>query len=87
MTGEQVPTWLLEAGDVIRVCHHHDSRCGRCLAPWQADAVVAERPAPVAGRVAVKWTGDARLPGSRPGLSGVSVFEPGERALRIGRFR
>ena len=78
MAGKQVPVWLLEAGDVIRVCHHHDSQGGRCLTHWQADAVC--------DRVAVKWAGDARLPGSRPAITGVSVFRLDEQALRIGRL-
>jgi len=86
MTGEQVPTWLLEAGDVIRVCHHHDSQCGECLARWETDAVVTEKPARVCDRVAVKWAGDARLPGARTAITGVSVFRLGEQALRIGRL-
>ena len=86
MAGKQVPVWLLEAGDVIRVCHHHDSQCGRCLTHWQADAVVTEKPAPVCDRVAVKWAGDAPLPGSRPAITGVSVFRLDEQALRIGRL-
>jgi hypothetical protein len=71
---------------VIRVRHHHDAHCGQCLARWQTDAMVTEKPAPVCDRVAVKWAGDARLPGSRPAVTGVSVFRPGERALRIGRL-
>lgn len=86
MTGEQVPAWLLEAGDVIRVCHRHDSQCGQCLTRWQTDAVVTEKPAPVCDRVAVKWAGDARVLGSGPALTGVSVFGPDEQALRIGRL-
>jgi len=85
MTGEQVPTWFLEAGDVIRVCHHHDSQCGRCLTHWQTDAVVTETPAPVCDRVAVNWAG-ARLPGSGPVITGVSVFRLDEQVLRIGRL-
>jgi len=85
MTGDQVPTWLLEAGDVIRVCHHHDSQCGQCLTHWQTDAVVTETPAPVCDRVAVKWAG-ARLLGSRPVITGVSVFRLDEQVLRIGRL-
>jgi hypothetical protein len=86
MTREHVSAWLLEAGDVIRVCHHHDSQCGQCLIRWQTDAVVTEKPASVCDRVAVKWAGDARVLGSRPALTGVSVFRPGEQALRIGRL-
>src|SRR5258708_22136817 len=86
MTGEQVPTWLLEGGDVIRVCHHHDSQCGECLARWETDAVVTEKPAPVCDRVAVKCAGDARLPGARPAITRVSGVRLGEQALRIGRL-
>ena len=37
-------------------------------------------------RVAVKWAGDARLSGSTPAITGVSVFRLDERALRIGRL-
>src|SRR5260370_40517610 len=85
MTGEQVPTWLLEAGDVIRVCHHHDSQCGECLARWETDAVVTEKPARVCDRAAVKWAGGARLPGARPAITGASAFTLGEQALRVGR--
>jgi hypothetical protein len=87
MTSEQVPPWLLEAGDVIRLRHHHDPRCGRCLTYWQTDVVVTEKPAPVCDRVAVNWAGDARLLGSRAAVTGVSAFRPDERALRIGRLR
>ena len=85
MTGEQVSTWFLEAGDVIRVCHHHDSQCGQCLTHWQTDAVVTETPAPVCDRVAVNWAG-ARLPGSGSVITGVSVFRLDEQVLRIGRL-
>jgi len=38
MTIEHLPTWLLETGDVIRVRHEHDSRCGDCLARRETDA-------------------------------------------------
>jgi hypothetical protein len=85
MTGEPVPVWLLEAGDVIHVCHHHGSQCGGCLAHWATDAVVTGQPAPVAGRVAVKWA-SAHLPGARPAVTGINVFEPDEQVLRIGRL-
>jgi hypothetical protein len=84
MTGEQVPAWLLEAGDVIRLCHHHDPQCGQCLARWQTDAVVTEAPAPVCGLVAVNWAGDARLPGGGSAVTGVSVFGLDEHVQRIG---
>jgi hypothetical protein len=86
MTGERVPVQFLQAGDVIRICHHHDSRCGECRSRWETDAVVTESPAAVCGRLAVRWAGDARLNGGRPGITGISVFEPGERAMRIGRL-
>lgn len=85
MTGEQVPTWLLEAGDVIHVCHHHDSPCVHCLAHWETDAVVTERPACVGGRVAVKWA-NLRLPGARCAVTGISVFGPGDQVWRTGRL-
>jgi hypothetical protein len=86
MTGERVPTWLLEPGDVIRVRHHHDPRCGECLAQWETDAVVTDRPTAVCGRLAVSWAADARLHGNGAAVTGISLFEPGERALRIGRL-
>jgi hypothetical protein len=86
MTGELVPARFLEAGDVIRVRHHHDSQCGQWLSHWETDAVVIESPAPVCGRVAVKWAGDARLHGGRPAVPGISLSGPEERALRIGRL-
>src|SRR5213075_3452571 len=63
MTGEQVPARSLEAGDVIRIQHQHDSQCGECLSHWEAEAVVTEHPAPVGGGLAIKWAGDTRLPG------------------------
>jgi hypothetical protein len=85
MTGEPVPVWLLEAGNVIHVCHHHDSQCGGCLAHWETNAVVTGQPAPVGGRVAVKWA-SAHLPGARPAVTGINVFEPDEQVLRIGRL-
>jgi len=87
MPGEQVPAQFLERGDVIRVRHHHDPGCGQCLSPWQTDAVVTASPAPVSGRLAVRWAGDARLPGGRGSVTGISGFGPGEQALRIGHFR
>ncbi len=86
MAGERVPMWLLEAGDVIRVRHRHDCPSGECLTHWEADAVVTEAPAPVGGRVAVKWAGDARLPGSIPAVTGISVVRLDEQALRMGRL-
>ena len=86
MTGEHVPVRFLQAGDVIRICHHHDSRDGECLGRWQTDAVVTGSPAPVGGGLAVRWAGDARLHGGRPAVTGISLFGPDERALRIGRL-
>jgi hypothetical protein len=85
MTGVSVPTWLLEAGNVIHVCHHHDSQCGGCLAHGETDAVVTGQPASVGGRVAIKWA-SAHLPGARPAVTGINVFEPDEQVLRIGRL-
>jgi hypothetical protein len=86
MTAERVPAQFLQAGDVIRVCHQHDSRDGECLSCWQTDAVVTESPAPVCDRLAVRWAGDTRLYGGRPAVSGISLFGPGEQAVRIGRL-
>jgi hypothetical protein len=86
MTEEHVSPWLLETGDVIRVSHHHDCLGGECLTHWQADAVVIEDPVPVGGRVAVRWAGDTRLPGSTTAVTGISVVRPDEQALRIGRL-
>jgi hypothetical protein len=86
MTAEPVPVQFLQAGDVIRVSHHHDSRDGECRSRWETDAVVTESPAPVGGRLAVRWAGDARLPGSRAAVTGVSVFGPDERVTQIGRL-
>jgi hypothetical protein len=86
MTAERVPVQFLQAGDVIHICHHHDSRCGECQSRWETDAVVTESPAPVRGRLAVRWAEDARLCGGRPSTTGISVFGPGEQALRIGHL-
>jgi hypothetical protein len=86
MTGERVPAQFLQAGDVIRVHHHHNCQGGECLSRWRIDAVVTESPAPVCGRLAVRWAGDARLHGGRPAVTGISVFGPGDQALRIGRL-
>ena len=87
MPGEQVEVRCLEAGDVIRVRHHHDCRDGECLCRWQTDAVVAASPAPVLGRLAVRWAGDTRLPGGGGSITGISVLMPGEQVLRIGHVR
>jgi hypothetical protein len=86
MTGEQVPVQFLQPGDVIRIRHQHNSLGGECRSGWQSEVVVTEPPAPVSGRLAVRWAGDARLHGGRPAITGISVFGPGEWALRIGRF-
>ena len=85
MTAEKVLAGLLEPGDVICVHHHHDSRCGECLAPWQTQAVITGRPAPVSGRLAVNWAAGTRPPGARGAITGVSVFSPDEQVVRIGR--
>ena len=86
MTNENLPTWLLEAGDVIRVRHQHDSQCGVCLAPWETEVVVTARPAAVSGRVVVNWAAVPRFPGGQARATGVSVFSPDEQVLRLGRL-
>jgi hypothetical protein len=86
MTGECVLARLLEAGDVIHVCHRHEAGCGRCLTHWQTDAVVTGKPRPVGGRVAVAWAEDARFLGGTARITGVSVFGPDECTLRIGHL-
>jgi hypothetical protein len=86
MTNEHMPTWLLETGDVIRVRHQHDAQCGVCLAPWETEAVVTARPAAVSGRVVVNWAAAPRLPGRQARATGVSVFSPDERVVRVGRL-
>jgi hypothetical protein len=58
----------------------------RAQRSWAAGRLHTEKPARVSDRVAVKWAGDARLPGARPAITGVSVFRLGEQALRIGRL-
>ena len=85
MTTEKVLAGLLEPGDVICVHHHHDSRCGQCLAPWQTEAVVTGKIAPVAGRLVVNWAAGIRPPGGPGAVTGVSVFSPDEQVVRIGR--
>src|SRR5215470_225307 len=87
MTAEKVLAGLLEAGDLIWVHHHHDPRCGECLAPWQTEAVVTSRPASVSGRLAVNWDAGTRPPGGRKAITGVSVYSPDEQVVRIGRLR
>ena len=74
MTAEKVLAGLLEPGDVIGVHHHHDPRCGECLAPWQTQAVITGRPAPVAGRLVVTWAAGTRPPGGRGAVTGVSLL-------------
>ncbi len=86
MRGERVLTLLLEAGDVIHLCHHHDSGCSACLSPWEIDAVVTENPAVVCGRVAVKWANTAWQCVGGPAITGISVFCPDEQVLRVGRL-
>ena len=83
MTAEKVLAGLLEPGDVICVHHHHDSRCGECLAPWQTQAVITGRPAPVAGRLVVNWAAGTGPPGGRAAITGVSVFSPDEQVVRL----
>jgi len=82
MTAERVLAGLLEPGDVICVQHHHDSRCGECLAPWQTQAVITGRPAPVSGRLVVSWAGHlaARRAGGRH--RGQLRWCPGPHAYR-----
>lgn len=86
MAGERVLPLLLQADDVIRVCHNHDFQCGDCLSHWEIDAVVIEEPAPVADRVAVKWADAARQAAGGPAVTGISLFRPGEHVLRIGHL-
>ena len=50
------------------------------------DHRVTESSAPVCSRLAIGWAGDAWLHGGRPAITGISVFRPDERALRIGRL-
>jgi hypothetical protein len=61
-----VPAQSLEAGDVIRIQHQHDSQCGECLSQWGADAVVTEGPAPAGGG----------LPSNGPGTPGCLAAPP-----------
>jgi hypothetical protein len=86
MTGEHVAAEFLEPGDVIRVRHHHDAPSAECLTCWETDAVVTDDPVPVSGRTAIRWAGDARIHGGQSGITGISLFLPGELALRIGRL-
>jgi hypothetical protein len=85
MTAERVPTWRLEAGDVIRVRHHHNVQCAECLSQWETDAVVTEAPVRVSGRLAVNWAAGTRLTRGRPAVTGISLFGPDEQVMRIGR--
>jgi hypothetical protein len=80
MAGERVSSLLLEAGDLIHVCHHHDLQRGECLNNWEIDAVVTEDPAPVGDRIAVKW---AHPFGASHAITGVSLFYPDEPVLRL----
>ena len=87
MRGERVLTLLLEAGDVIHLCHQHDSGCSACLSHWEIDAVVTENPAVVCDRVAVKWAHTARqLLGGRP-LPGSACSVRMNRSCGSGGFR
>jgi hypothetical protein len=81
MRGERVLTLLLEAGDVIHLCHQHDSGCSACLSHWEIDAVVTENPAVVCDRVAVKWAHTARqLLG---GLCGLIYAAAGQTRIKV----
>jgi hypothetical protein len=86
MMGEHVPAWLLEPGDIIRIRHHHDSPCSECLTGWETDVMVTDRPAPVSGKMAISWAGDTRIHGSQTAITGISLFQPGEPALRLGHL-
>jgi hypothetical protein len=86
MMGEHVPAWLLEPGDIIRIRHHHDSPCSECLTCWETDVMVTDRPAPVYGKMAISWAGDTRINGSQTAITGISLFQPGEPALRLGHL-
>lgn len=81
MPSEPVPSLLLQAGDVIHVWHRHHCQGGECLSQWEIDATVTEDPAPVGRRVAVKWAHRA-WPGTAA-ITGISLFRPDERVLRI----
>ena len=87
MTGEHVAAGLLQPGDVIRVRHHHDVPSAACLTCWETVAVVTDDPAPVFGRTAIRWAGDARIDGSQAGVTGISLFAPGEPAVRLESTR
>jgi hypothetical protein len=86
LVGQHVPAWLLEPGDVIRVRHHHEAQCPDCVTCWETDVVVTDDPEPVSGKMAIRWAGDARIDHSQTGVTGISLFPPGEPALRIGRL-
>jgi hypothetical protein len=86
MTGEHVAAGLLQPGDVIRVRHHHDAPSAKCLACWETDAVVTDDPVGVFGRTAIRWAGHPRIGGGQAGVTGISLFLPGEPALRLGRL-
>ncbi len=87
MAGEHVAAELLRPGDVIRIRHHHDASSADCVTCWETDAMVTDDPVPVSGRTAIRWAGDTRIHGSQAGITGISLFLPGEPALRIGRLR
>lgn len=83
MSSEPVPSLLLQAGDVIHVWHRHHCQSGECLSQWEIDAIVTEDPAPVGRQVAVKWAHRARS--GSAAITGISLFRPDERVLRIGQ--
>ena len=83
--GERVLSLLLEVGDVIYICHHHDLECCGRLTHWETDAIVTGGPGPVGGRIAVKWA-KARLLGARHAITGISLFRPDEKIRRIGHL-
>lgn len=48
--------------------------------------MVTGRLAPVSGKMAISWAGDSRINGSRAAITGISLFQPGEPALRLGHL-
>jgi hypothetical protein len=65
-------------------CSDHP-RCSECLTCWETDVVVTDRP-PVYGKMAVSWAADTRINGSQTAITGISLFQPGEPALRLGHL-
>jgi hypothetical protein len=86
LLGQHVPAWLLEPGDVIRIRHRHEAQCPECVTCWETDVVVTDNPEPVSGKMAIRWAGDARIDQSQTSVTGISLFRPGESALRIGQL-